>query len=38
MKIIVTIIVTNLVKNSLSFFFLLFHGNQKQESNFQQVG
>ena len=38
MKIIVTIIPTNLVANSLLSFFLGFHRNQKQETNFQQVG
>ena len=41
MKKIVTIIPTNLATNSYKFTFVLFlsyHTNQKQESNFQQVG
>ena len=38
MKIIVTIIPTSLVTSSLSSLFLSIHRNEKQESNFQQVG
>ena len=38
MKIIVTIIPTNLVANSLLSFFWCFHRNQEQETNFLQVG
>ena len=37
MKIFVTIIPTSLVTSSLSYLFLSFHRNQKQESNVQQV-
>ena len=38
MKIVVTIIPTDLVTNLLLSFFLSFLTNQKQESGFQQVG
>ena len=38
MKITVTIIPTSLVRNSLLSLLLSFRRNQKQESNFQQVG
>ena len=38
MKVIVTIIPTNLDTNLLSFLFFSFLTNQKQESGFRQVG
>ena len=37
MRMIVTIIPTNLITNSLLSLFLSFHRNQKEESNLQQV-
>ena len=38
MKIIVTVIPTDIVSNSLLYYYFFFLANQKQESGFQQVG
>lgn len=35
MKIVAVLILTNVIANLVSYFFLFFPGNQKKESNFQ---